>query len=163
MEGFSWVIEEELAGMPKPGASAFWTGGSGQTAVERDLRSVKAAGVRAVVSLTLESLEESAVRFAGLDFLHLPIPDLAPPTPADIDRFVAFVETSVGRGRPVAVHCQMGKGRTGTMAACYLVKRGHDAVEAIRRVRAARPGSIETPEQERAVVSYAAHLAEAGV
>ena len=162
MDGFSWVIEGELAGMPKPGTSISVAEGRGQTELERDLQFLDAEGVRAVVSLTLEPLEESAVRSAGLDFLHLPIPDLEPPTPADIERFVAFVENSVQFGRPVAVHCKMGMGRTGTMAACYLVKLGRDPFEAIRFVREVRPGSIETPEQEEAVVSYAAQLAGAG-
>ena len=153
MDGFSWVIEGELAGMPKPG--------SGQTALERDLQFLDAEGVGAVVSLTVAPLEEFTARSAGFDFLHLPIPDLEPPTPTDIERFVAFVETSIGSGRPVAVHCKMGMGRTGTMAACYLVKRGSDPFEAVRFVREIRPGSIETPEQEDAVVSYSAHLAGA--
>lgn len=55
----------------------------------------------------------------------------------------------------VAVHCMHGHGRTGTMLACYLVKSrkmsGGDAIAEIRRIR---PGSIETHEQEKAVVQF---------
>ena len=48
-----------------------------------------------------------------------------------------------------------GHGRTGTMLACYLVKtRGMSGADAILETRRLRPGSIETAEQERAVVQF---------
>jgi hypothetical protein len=47
---------------------------------------------------------------------------------------------------------------TGTMLACYLVHQGADADTAVERVRAIRPGSIETAEQFQAVRDYAATL-----
>lgn len=49
-----------------------------------------------------------------------------------------------------------GLGRTGTLLACYLVRReGLDAGEAIVRVRRIRPGSVETREQAQAVEAFA--------
>lgn len=55
----------------------------------------------------------------------------------------------------VAVHCMHGHGRTGTMLACYLVKkRKISGIEAINQIRAMRHGSIETHEQEKAVVQF---------
>ncbi|KAF1465204.1 Dual specificity protein phosphatase 23, partial [Megadyptes antipodes antipodes] len=49
----------------------------------------------------------------------------------------------------------LGHGRTGTMLACYLAKvqkmSGGDAIREIRRLR---PGSIETWEQEQAVIQF---------
>jgi atypical dual specificity phosphatase len=59
----------------------------------------------------------------------------------------------------VAVHCGGGLGRTGTLLACYLVSaEGLPADAAIARVRAARPGSVETEDQEQAVRRYAERL-----
>ncbi|XP_009075228.1 PREDICTED: dual specificity protein phosphatase 23, partial [Acanthisitta chloris] len=59
----------------------------------------------------------------------------------------------------VAVHCMLGRGRTGTLLACYLGRArglaGHDAIRELRRLR---PGSIETPEQEQAVISFCQSL-----
>ena len=55
----------------------------------------------------------------------------------------------------MAVHCGAGLGRAGTLLAAYLVSQGCDAEEAMARVRRARPGSIETIEQEQAVREYA--------
>jgi atypical dual specificity phosphatase len=56
-------------------------------------------------------------------------------------------------------HCLGGVGRTGTMVACYLVVRGATPREAIAEVRARRPGSIQTGEQERVVHRYGAETA----
>ena len=47
------------------------------------------------------------------------------------------------------------------MLACYLVKsQGLPSREAIKAVRQARPGSIETHEQEQLVHQYSKHLHE---
>ena len=165
MFGFSWMVEGELAGMGRPGIE-FSPGADGGTSpeawLEADLQGLAEAGVGALVSLTEAPLDGEAVRAFGLDLLHLPIRDMAAPGPEDVARFVAFVEGSLEAGRPVGVHCLVGRGRTGTMLACYLVKGGCGPGEAIFRVREARPGSIETAAQEDAVFDYARHLAEAG-
>lgn len=55
----------------------------------------------------------------------------------------------------VAVHCMHGHGRTGTMLACYLVKSMNlSGIDAIKKIRKLRQGSIETHEQEKAVVQF---------
>jgi atypical dual specificity phosphatase len=86
------------------------------------------------------------------------VPDFTPPTPAQLQAGVAAIETAISDGRRVAVHCGGGLGRTGTLLACYLVKRGLGPDEAIARIRAARPGSVETARQEAAVAEFARQL-----
>jgi len=140
--GFSWVLPGELAGMPMPVRYA---------AVAAELR---ALGVGAVVNLTARDWPGDVLSGVGLRYLHLPIVDFSPPTADQVDAFIRFCDSSIAAGRPVVAHCVAGRGRTGTMVACYLVHRGDGADEAMRRVRGARPGSIETPEQERAVHDY---------
>ena len=142
--GFSWVLPGELAGMPAPMQS------------EADAAGLRALGVGAVVNLSSRDWPGDLLPRAGLGYLHLPIVDFSPPTPKQVDLFVGFCDSNIQAGRPVVAHCIAGRGRTGTMIACYLVHRGKGAAEAIRHVRSARPGSIETPGQERAVHDYAA-------
>jgi protein tyrosine phosphatase len=61
--------------------------------------------------------------------------------------------------QPVGVHCRMGQGRTGVMSACFLVHFYDQSPEqAITNVRLLRPGSVETYEQEKAVVRYHDYL-----
>jgi protein-tyrosine phosphatase len=69
---------------------------------------------------------------------------------------VAVIDDALSRGVRVAVHCGAGLGRSGTLLAAYLVSQGAAPDAAIADVRAARPGSIETDEQE-AAVHYFAH------
>ena len=52
----------------------------------------------------------------------------------------------------MVLHCRGGIGRTGTIAARLLVEFGVAPEEAIRMVRRARPGTIETPAQEEYVL-----------
>ncbi|KAI0829047.1 ATP dependent DNA ligase [Trametes gibbosa] len=74
------------------------------------------------------------------------------------------------RNTPMLIHCGGGKGRAGTVAACYLVAYGFarpdaeriepamSAKDAIVALRALRPGSIETPQQEDFVSKYCSAL-----
>ncbi|MCZ8376936.1 MAG: tyrosine-protein phosphatase [Beijerinckiaceae bacterium] len=82
-------------------------------------------------------------------FLAFPIPDYSIPAPgpdaaAMLDRASSLLQA----GGTVLVHCQGGRGRSGMIAARLLVSAGSTPDEAIRQIRAARPGAIETPAQE---------------
>ena len=93
---------------------------------------------------------------AGLVLVQHGIEDYAAPesleaTIALVDAILARVE----RGETVVVHCGGGFGRTGTVAACCLVRLGWGAVDAVAAVRATRPGTIETAAQEAFVARFA--------
>ncbi|MCZ8258979.1 MAG: tyrosine-protein phosphatase [Beijerinckiaceae bacterium] len=82
-------------------------------------------------------------------FFAFPIPDYGIPAPgpdaaAMLDRASALLQA----GGAILLHCHGGKGRSGMIAARLLVMAGATPAAAIRQVRAARPGAIETAEQE---------------
>jgi hypothetical protein len=56
-------------------------------------------------------------------------------------------------GENIVVHCRGGLGRAGMVSARLLVESGIEPEAAMERVRAARPGAIETPRQEEWVRS----------
>lgn len=142
---FDWIVEGRLAAF-----SAF---------VLRDLSALRELGIRAVVSLT-ERAPEPLRGDQDLRWLHLPVTDMTPPSVEQAREFVSFVESALADGLPVGVHCLAGLGRTGTLIACYLVSQGLTPEEALDRVRAARPGSVQTEEQERFVERWA--MAQSG-
>ena len=93
----------------------------------------------------------------------VPVRDFTPPDQDQIDSMIEFIdEQAVRNNRPVVVSCYAGIGRTGTVLACYLVKRGAGPADAIDEVRRLRPGSIQTPEQEAAIFEYAQRHASEG-
>ncbi len=140
--GFSWVIDGALAGMPVPS--------------EDDLAWVAGQGVGLVITLTESPLDPTLLADLGLEGLHLPVEDLTPPTITQANRAVAAITAHLDAGQAVAIHCTAGLGRTGTMLAMWFVHSGMRAEQAISHVRALRPGSIETTEQELAIGRYAA-------
>jgi atypical dual specificity phosphatase len=149
---FSFVIKGRLAGAARPG----WWG-----KLEDDLDELKRHGITALVTLTEEPLNLDAIRGSGLAYLHLPIEDFTAPSIEQIEEFLDFVERQLDTPEAaVAVHCLAGRGRTGTMLACYLVATGLESETAIRTVRRLRPGSIETSDQEDIVHSFSEHWLE---
>jgi atypical dual specificity phosphatase len=152
-----WVIPGVLAGMPMPfiDQDRRMAGGGALTAYEDELVTLHSAGVRAVVSLLNLPSDAPIYESAGFSFLCLPIPDGGAPTFEQADEFVRFVKVQRAENRPVAVHCAMGLGRTGTMLAVYFIAEGETAIVAIQRVRAVEPGAIETARQIFFLEQYA--------
>lgn len=125
-----------------------------------DLGAIRAWGANALITLLDEhefdilhvrGLGDMA-EAAGLEWHHLPIPDMAAPGWHFERRWIysgARLRRLLRRGGRVAIHCRAGLGRAGTIAARLLVELGVPAAEAISQVRKARPGAIQTPDQER--------------
>lgn len=130
-------------------------GGGALTAFEDELSDLHAAGVRAVVSLLNIPSDHSVYESAGYSYLCLPVPDGGAPTFEQAEQFVRFVGEQRARRRPVAVHCEAGLGRTGTLLATYIIAQGESAAAAIERVRAAEKVAVETPQQIRFLDQYA--------
>ncbi len=69
---------------------------------------------------------------------RVPIRDLGVPSPETMISILNEIDRTVATGRGVYVHCWGGRGRTGTVVGCYLVRHGLDGEEALRRVKELR-------------------------
>lgn len=146
---FFWVIDEQLAGMPRPGISV---------PLDDDLAFLAEQGIDLLISLTIAPLDSSLLAEFQIESLHLPVLDYRPPTLEQQIEFVEKTSQKLSNGGRVGVHCAAGIGRSGTMLATYLVYLGSCAADAIARVRELRPGSIETSTQEEAIQTYYDYL-----
>lgn len=107
-------------------------------------------GIGAVVDLRSEDCDnEALLRAAGIDFLHLPTPDLQPATPQMLDRGVAFARSHIRNGNKVLIHCQHGIGRSALLSLCVLVDQGFDPLEALLLAKDAREVVSPSYEQYR--------------
>jgi atypical dual specificity phosphatase len=123
---------------------------------DRALAALSGSGVRLLVNLHERPHDPARLRRHGLREVHLPVRNFTAPTPQQIEHGVAVIAGAVAAGEAAAVHCGGGLGRTGTLLACYLASsEGLGAEEAIGRVRAMRPGSVETPGQLAAIRRWA--------
>ncbi len=164
MRDFYWLIEDVLAGCPRPGGkgrgSVARSFGSGEDtasdSLDEDLDWLKQQGIAAVLSLTETPLAEETLARHGLAALHLSVPDLTPPTPEQLMLALEFIDAQRAQGRGVAVHCLMGQGRTGTVLAAFLIRDGASPKEALRTLRALCPGAVGAESQERALHAFAA-------
>lgn len=89
-------------------------------------------------------------RAFGIRWVHLPIVDVWVPGRVFEEEWeVAGEELRqiLREDGRIVLHCRGGLGRTGTISARLLVEFGMVPREAIRRVRAARSGAIQTREQ----------------
>ena len=76
--------------------------------------------------------------------VSVPRPEFEAKWPAASKRLRAYLDA----GENIVVHCRGGLGRAGMISARLLVETGVDPDVAMARVRAARRGAMETPDQE---------------
>jgi hypothetical protein len=106
------------------------------------------------LALTLTPLDEAAAlglpdpaRLAP-SWRHFPIPDFGTPPPdADWHALRDAALAVLQDGGRVLIHCRGGLGRTGMVALGLMIAAGEEAAPALARLRAARPGAIETDQQ----------------
>ena len=151
-----WVIPGALAGMPMPFVhpGRRLNQGGNLADYNDELPVLYRAGVRAIVSLLNIPGDAPVFESAGFAFHCLPVPDGGAPTIEQASAFVRFVSEQRAANRPVAVHCEAGLGRTGTLLAAFLISQGDSAKNAIHRVRAVERVAVETPQQIRFLEEY---------
>jgi atypical dual specificity phosphatase len=89
-----------------------------------------------------------------IEDFYEPVRDFTAPSQEQIDRVLKFIRNALDHGKPVAVSCGAGIGRTGTILGCYLVSLGHTAEQAIQQLRSTRPQSVEVLEQREAMIEF---------
>jgi atypical dual specificity phosphatase len=148
-ESFGWVVPDVLAAMGQPR--------NPRSALEF----LKDEGIDVLVSLTEIGLNPWIVTEFDFEYHHIPVMDFTAPSDRQIDEFVSIVQAARKAGKKTVVHCLAGRGRSGTMAACYLVSLGRSSQEALAEVRSLRPGSVESESQAEAVREYERRLRRA--
>jgi atypical dual specificity phosphatase len=150
---FNWVIEDKLAGsgIPTSLREIKWLAG------EHGIRSIVTIKEKPLPSEWFKSSNSDGKK---IDYFHLSIEDYGAPSLEELDYVVSYISRQIDNGKPVMVHCSGGKGRTGTILAAYLIKKGNvlNAYQAIDRLRNIRGESIQSKDQENIVFSYEKHL-----
>ncbi len=131
---FDWIYERLAVG--------------GRFPMEAAEELARREGIGAIVDLRVEARDDEAtLRVHGLEFLHLPTEDCCAIAPRMIDDGVEWVRARLDRGTRVLIHCEHGIGRSALLALCTLVSGGTEPLEAMNRLKSARPVVSPTPEQ----------------
>jgi len=147
---FSWLRVNQIAGCACPNS-------------EMQLRALVSNGIKCLVTLEKTGgcgLPPPCVNsIQGLHWVNIPIKEFSGPSLSDFLEFINICDKARDTGRAVAVHCWMGRGRTGTMLAAYLINyEGKSSREATKEIRLLRTGSVETRDQERSLDMWAEYL-----
>ena len=142
---------------PRPHANCYWLWPGRVLAGEYPagrVAEIEAAGVTHFVDLTV--LPGTRPGYTPLTGRHLAhgIVDFGIPTAVGMRRALDDISAALAGGGAVYLHCRAGIGRTGTVAACWLVEQGFAPDEALallkRKFRAMAKSSLvsHTPETE---------------
>ena len=149
---------------------------------ERNLKGLVQAGIKHVISLMepeecgrpddpfppyVDQLEFYAQNLKiSVTFDQISIKDFSVPTESLMVRILNQIDMCIKHDKPVYLHCWGGKGRTGTVVGCYLVRHGfaagNDVIEKIKELRKNTEDfsdpSPETREQIKMVINWGKDL-----
>jgi protein tyrosine phosphatase len=170
-----WVVPGKLLAGGYPGSED-------PIEEERNLNGLIQEGIRHVISLMepedydhpddpfppyVDHLETiSGTMKISVTFDQISIKDFSVPTERQMVRILNQIDLCIKYNKPVYVHCWGGKGRTGTVVGCYLVRHGFaagdDVIEKIKELRKTTEEfsdpSPETKEQIKMVINWEKEL-----
>ena len=134
--------------------------GSWDRQLDLDIEVLKENSTSTLISLvTQEDMEllrvtqlPEGLEASGIEWIHLPLPDMSIPTRKWLRRSVDIftkLQTSITKGERVVVHCMGGLSRAGTFVSIYLHLRGYTMAAAIEKVRTERSAHCINEEQEK--------------
>jgi hypothetical protein len=116
-------------------------------------------GIRHVVDVRIEACDdEELLRAHGIELLHLPTEDVCAIEDGMLREGVAWVTARLEREGRVLLHCAHGIGRSALLTMCVLVARGEAPLDALSRMKAARPVVAPSPAQLASFVRFCAQL-----
>jgi protein-tyrosine phosphatase len=88
-----------------------------------------------IVDLTEEhELEPYVEQLRGVRRVRMPIRDFSVPIDEEMVRILDLIDEALAHEEVVYVHCWGGRGRTGTVVGCHLVRHGMEPSEALARI-----------------------------
>ena len=121
-----------------------------------DVHALVKAEITVIINLQQEQ-QDTFARDERIDaYLWLPAPDGQAPTLEQLQLGVNFIRGSVDNGKSVFVHCKAGQGRAPLLCACYLISLGQTPLQAMARLRDARPATMLTGPQNVRLREFAA-------
>ncbi len=132
------------------------------------LRRLMEAGITTFLDLTETHDWQDYTRLLPPDgntirHIRMPVMDMTIPTESDMAQMLDTIDEALKSGQVVYVHCLAGRGRTGTVIGCYLVRHGltgQEALDEITRLRKGMPDAFnrspETHEQRQMVLKWSA-------
>ncbi|GAC1327064.1 MAG: hypothetical protein NVSMB17_00600 [Candidatus Dormibacteria bacterium] len=151
-----WVVPGKLMAGCYPGDKS-------TEVAQQKLEGMVASGIRHSVNLMEEGESghqgepfvpyEVLFGARGIRCTRMPIRDMDIPSAEEMREILDNIDASIAAGAPTYVHCWGGKGRTGTVVGCYLVRHGiavpDRAVERIQDLQAHSRGLSPSPENDR--------------
>jgi protein-tyrosine phosphatase len=109
-----------------------------------------------ILDLTEEhELEPYDQQLQGVRRVRIPIRDFSVPTDEAMSEILDLIDEALARGQVVYVHCWGGRGRTGTVVGCHLVRHGMQPTEALARIARLRrrvpDRHVPSPEAEEQI------------
>jgi protein-tyrosine phosphatase len=158
-----WVVPGQLLAGQHPAANML--------KAQENLRQMLEANITVFIDLTREgehtdyeyrANRESATLRKLIARYRIPIKDESVPTIREMTEILDLIDTAILAGRGVYVHSLHGRGRTGTVIGCYLVRHGKNGTEALAEITRLKKSMLEggredspsTEEQRQMVLNW---------